>query len=144
MLQDELELQISRRGEDAAARFQEPSGFRLDFSEASVAALEELIAEIAEFVSEVAEEQVEGLVQDFGCYLFETARRTFGGKYYWMQELEQPVLSLAGPESSVALVAFTRVRRRIRGEAPEPLPLFFADFARRLRAAAPGDDILCL
>lgn len=137
---DELEQQISTRADDAATRFQEPSGGRLDFSEASVAAVDALVAEIAEFIADVPQDQAEGLVQDFGCYLFETARRTFGGKYYWMQEHQQPVLVVGNPEFTVGLIAFTRVRGRLRSEVAEPLPVFFSGFAERVRSAQPGDD----
>jgi len=45
-----------------------------------------------------------------GCYVFETARRNYGGTYYWLQDERQPVLIAGGPDFFVSVGAWQKVK----------------------------------
>lgn len=54
---------------------------RLDYSEDSLAVIEELLDEASAFTGDMSEEQLDDLAQQFGCYILEVGRRTCGGRY---------------------------------------------------------------
>lgn len=55
-----------------------PAG-ALDFSRKSLEVIEAALAEAAPYHSEIPRDQSRTLVQQFGCYVLEVARREFGG-----------------------------------------------------------------
>lgn len=114
----------------------------LDFSEASLQSVEEMLAEAAEFVEEIPEEDFATLVQNFGCYLMEVGRKEFGGRYYWLRERNQPVLVVGEPDYRVAMLGWEKVRGRLSGDEGDNIPFFYAGFAKRSREATSGDDVL--
>ena len=48
-----------------------------------------------------------------GSYVFETARKNYGGEYFWIQEEKQPVLIAGFPDFTVSMKAWEKVRRRL-------------------------------
>ncbi|MGE3803617.1 MAG: hypothetical protein AB7K24_02975 [Gemmataceae bacterium] len=76
----------------------------LDYSEASLVAVDELLSEAADFVDEMSPEQINLLAQDFGCYMLEVGRREFGGRYLWFEQRDQPLLVVGEPAFRVALL----------------------------------------
>src|SRR5262249_56543363 len=80
---DELPDQIARSAEKAVAMCEARGGGELDYSEVSLAVVEDTLAEANQWVSEMTPAQVTTLVQDFGCYILEVGRREFGGRYQW-------------------------------------------------------------
>lgn len=59
------------------------------------------------------EENLYSLASMVGCYVFETARRNYGGEYRWSEEEQQPVLIAGLPHFWVAIRAWEKVRGRI-------------------------------
>jgi hypothetical protein len=139
---DDFAQQIARTADEAVAMWQDGAGVALDYSEASLAVVDEILEEVASDVEEMTPEQTECLVQDFGCYILEVARRQFGGRYYWFEQRDQPVLVVGEPSFRVALLAWDRVRARLGGDPADNIPFFFAGFAERVRYAEPGVDAL--
>jgi hypothetical protein len=117
-------------------------GTPLDYSEASLAVVEETVAECGEWVSEMTSEQLTILIQDFGCYILEVGRRQFGGVYQWHEDRDQPVLVVDESGSRIAVITWDKVRGRLGGDEGDNLPFFYAGFADRVRQAVPGDDVL--
>lgn len=78
---DESHDQIARSAEKAVAMCGGRGGAELDYSEASLSVVEDMLAEAGHWLSEMTPEQVTTLVQDFGCYILEVGRREFGGRY---------------------------------------------------------------
>ena len=128
----------------AVATLQERAGGRLDYSPASLAAVDDILAEVSGYVSELDEAVVTGLVQQLGCYVLEVARRAYGGTYYWHEEGEQPVLVVGEPEAHVALMAWSKVTGRVTGDEGDAIPFFFEGFAERAAAPEPGSSVLFL
>ncbi len=64
---DELTRDIADAAAQAVAMCTSRGGGTLDYSEASLVRVEEMLAEAADFVPGMTPEQVTSLVQDFGC-----------------------------------------------------------------------------
>jgi hypothetical protein len=73
--------QVTRTAAKVVEMSNTRDGQSLDYSEASVSVIEDMIKEASAFVGEMTPEQRDILVQDFGCYILEVARREFGGRY---------------------------------------------------------------
>ena len=139
---DELSDQITRAAEKAVALCEARGGNRLDYSEPSLAVVEEMLVEAGQWLSEMTPKETATLVEDCGCYVLEVARREFGGRYLWHDGREQPVLVVGESAFRVAIITWDKVRGRLGGDAGDNPPFFYAGFARRARQAVPGTDAL--
>ena len=138
----ELVDRIARAAENAVATCDARDSGQLDYSEASLAVVEEMLAEAGQWLSEMTPEQVTTLVQDLGCYVLEVGRREFGGRYQWHEGRDQPVLVVGEPSFRVAIITWDKVRGRINGDTGDNIPFFYAGFAGRARQAVPSTDVL--
>jgi hypothetical protein len=139
---DDLTQDIVRAAEDAVAACEHLRGKPLDYTEASLAAVEEALAEAAGWHDELTAEQLQNLAQSFGCYVLEVARREFGGRYCWFDRRNAPVLVVGEPVFRVALLTWDQVQGRLSGDAGCNIPFLYAGFAERVRQAEPGTDAL--
>ncbi|MBN6207464.1 hypothetical protein JYK21_13400 [Ralstonia pickettii] len=139
---DELLQEVERLAAKALTDFNDRAEGRLDFSEASLQIVEEMLAEAALYRQDLEVDVIEGLVTRFGCYILEVGRRQFGGTYSWLEERSQPVLVVREPEAHIALMTWDRVRGRISGDAGDNIPFFFEGFAQRARTAPTGTRAL--
>lgn len=115
---------------------------RLDYSEDSLAVVEELLAEASEFAGDMSEEQLDNLAQKFGCYILEVARRTCGGRYLWHPDRDAPVLVVGEPRFRVAMLTWDKTKSRLLGDEADNIPFFYAGFAGQVRSATDGFDTL--
>src|SRR5260370_11033092 len=139
---DELTQEIVRTADEAVASFQERAGGTLDFSEASLQTVEEMLNELAEYGDQMSPKQLRVLAQDFGCYILEIGRREFVGRDSWFEQGDQPVLIVGGPALLIAMVTWEKVLSRLSGEPADNIPFFYAGFAGPARRAEPGVDAL--
>jgi hypothetical protein len=114
----------------------------LDYSEASIQVVENILAMASTHVPQMQKQAVDGLVEVFGCYVLEVGRRQFGGRYCWDGQSNQPVLVVGEPNFRIAMMTFDRVQSRLRGNPEDHIPFFFEGFAGRVRKAQPGEDSL--
>ncbi|VTT99054.1 Uncharacterized protein OS=Shewanella sp. HN-41 GN=SOHN41_03035 PE=4 SV=1 [Gemmataceae bacterium] len=114
----------------------------LDYTPASLAVLEEVLAGIAAGFAELTLDQRRVASQQFGCYVLEVAHREFGGRYAWFEQRDQPLLVVGEPEFRVALIAWDKVLGRLSGDPADSIPFFYTGFAERVRRAVPGTDAL--
>ena len=128
----------------AVAALQERAGGRLDWSVDSLKVVDEMLVEVSEYVADLDEAVVTGLVQQLGCYVLEVGRRAFGGEYFWHEEGEQPVLVVGEPEAHVALMTWSKVTGRITGDAGDDIVFFFDGFAAKATKPEPGSNVLFL
>jgi hypothetical protein len=115
------------------------SGNQLDYSEQSLEILDELLGEVAAFRNEMDAALISDLTAQAGSYIFEVARRTYGGTYFWYDALDQPILVTGLPDFEISLVAIDKVRMRIENGDAENIPFFFQGYADRVKQAKPGD-----
>jgi hypothetical protein len=137
----ELSDQIVRSARKAVVMSEDRGGI-LDYSEASLAVVEEMLDEAGRWLTGLTPDQISTLVEDLGCYILEVGRREFGGRYQWHDGRDQPVLVVGEPAFRVALITWDRVRGRLGGDAGDNIPFFYAGFAGRARQAVPGTDAL--
>ena len=139
---NEFEDQIADNAERAVDQLRDRSSDSLDYSESSLSVVEDILAEASDFVDQMPEDQVEALVQLLGSYIFEVGRREFGGKYYWHDGRDQPVLVVGEPDYKIAILTFDKVRGRLSGDEADNIPFFYQGFATRARNPEPGSDVL--
>jgi hypothetical protein len=80
---NDIGAEVGRMAGEAALIVKDRTGKAPDFSEQSVAVIEETLEEASRYFSDLPEDQARQLVQCFGCYLLEVARHQFGGSYRW-------------------------------------------------------------
>lgn len=139
---NEVQGNVAATADKAVALLQERAGGRLDYSAASLAVVDELLAEAAGYAGELPEASVVGLMQQLGCYALEVGRRAFGGTYYWHEEAEQPVLVAGEPAAHVGLMTWSKAMGRLAGDEGDSLAFLFAGFAARAGAPKAGDEVL--
>jgi hypothetical protein len=134
----EIGAEVERMAGEAALIVKDRTGKAPDFSERSLAAIEGTLDEASRYFADLPEDQAIKLVQYFGCYLLEVARRQFGGTYLWHEQRDQPVLVVGEPKFHVAIITWDKVRGRLRGDKADNVSFFFDGFAQRVRRAEPG------
>jgi hypothetical protein len=139
---NEVLSEVTHSAERAIASLQARAGGRLDYSVASLQAVDEMLVEASEYVAELEEDVVTGLVQQLGCYVLEVGRKAFGGEYFWHDEGEQPILVVGEPEAHVAIMTWSRVVGRLTGDVGDDIPFFFNGFAEKAAEPEPGSSVL--
>ncbi len=106
----------------------------LDYSIESLKVIDNLLEEIADFVDEMSEEYIERIIEDTGAYIFEVVKRNFGGKYYWYDDLNQPILVTGQPKFEASLLAYEKVRGRLKNGYEDNIPFFFEGYVEVVQA----------
>ena len=78
----------------------------------------------------------------FGCYVFETARKNYGGEYLWVRDEEQPVLVAGLPDFQVSIRAWQKVRGRLVNGKEDSIPFYIAGYMEHIEHAKKGDFIM--
>ena len=141
-MSDGLADEVRRVAAELVEGLQGKAAGRLDYSEASLDVVEELLDEASDFVAAMPGEQVDNLARQFGCYILEVARRTWGGRYLWFPDRDAPVLVVGEPRVRVAMLTWDKTKSRLAGDNADNIPFFYAGFARRVRDAPDGVDVL--
>jgi hypothetical protein len=137
-----LARDIAGAAEDAVAVCEYLRGEPPDYSEASLAVVDEALAEAASWEDDLTPDELRNFARSFGCYVLEVARRAFGGRYRWYEQREAPVLVVGEPAFRVALLTWDQVRGRLAGDLSCSIRFLYAGFAERVRRAEPGTDAL--
>ena len=139
-----IQEEVTTAAERAVTSLQARAGGRLDYSAASLAAVDEMLAEVSGYVADLDEAVVTGLVQQLGCYVLEVARRAYGGTYYWHDDGEQPVLVVGEPDAHIALLTWSKVTGRLTGDVGDDIVYFFHGFAEKAALPEPGGSVMFL
>lgn len=137
-----LATQVREKAELAVSQFQKRAGGKLDYSERSLSVVEEMLAEAAQYTSQMQPGDVKALTELMGSYILEVAYRRHGGKFEWHEGRNQPVLVVGAPKFRVALMTFDKVKGRLSGDKADNIVFFYEGFATRLKSAAPGANVL--
>ncbi len=138
----DLGSQVKEKAGLAVAQFQDRAGGRLDYSEKSLATVEEMLEEAAQYAGQMPQQDVNALVELLGSYILEIAYRVHGGSFYWHEQKNQPVLVVGEPKFHVAIMTFDKVRGRLGGDDADNIPFFYEGFAARIRSAKRGTKAL--
>lgn len=114
------EEQAAENARTCVRMFAEEWDVQLDFSPASIAALDSLAGEF--------HRRGEPLPEPVGAlsawYLAEVVRKEFGGEYFGTDEAPGAVLVVGGPETGVAVHAYEKVFSRARNGEEDDLRFF--------------------
>lgn len=111
----------------------------LDFSVDSLTTIDDMLDEASDFYPEMPDTQRNNIIQSFGAYIFEVARRNYGGKYFWYEQGNQPIFVTGMPDFEISLIVFNKVKGRLENGKEDNIPFFFAGYAERVENAKPGD-----
>lgn len=100
----------------------------LDFSVKSLNVLDELLDDIRDIFDDLPEERQEALVTSCGSYVFEVARRNFGGAYFWNDSANQLILVTGLPDFEVSIMAFDKVKSRIINRDEDSISFYFLGY----------------
>ncbi|MZQ81079.1 hypothetical protein GQF01_02880 [Paenibacillus sp. 5J-6] len=120
-MQSKLEQDIITTAESFANNFSDKGNF--DYSVQSLRKLDDILEELCEY--QIDDDTIDSVSSMAGSYIFEVARRNYGGQYIWVQERDQPVLVTGEPEYSISIFAFDKVRGRIRNGKEDDIPYYF-------------------
>ena len=96
---------------------------KLDYSIDSLTALDALLGETP--VASLEDGLVTALAAQAGCYIFEVARRTYGGTYYMDARTEQPLMIISEPDFSVSFLAIEKATGRLKNGDEDNIPFYF-------------------
>jgi hypothetical protein len=105
----------------------------LDYTVESLQLVDEALEDASDHIDDMSEARKKSLIQSAGAYIFEVARRNFGGKYYWYDQLDQPIFVTGQPEFEASFLAFEKVKGRLDNGAEDNIPFFFAGYVERVR-----------
>lgn len=128
-MQNKLEQDIRSTAESFTTNFSDRGNF--DFSVESLKHVDDLLDEISDF--EIDEDHLESISSMAGCYIFEVARRNYGGRYYWDQDRKQPVLVTGEPDFSVSILAFEKVKGRVQNGKEDSIPFYFDGYIEAVK-----------
>lgn len=100
----------------------------LDFSIKSLNTVDQILEDASEFYDEMNEDQKRNIISKTGSYVFEVARQNFGGKYFWYNDLNQPILVTGQPEFEMSLLAFEKIKGRLENGIEDNIPFFFEGY----------------
>lgn len=102
-----------------------PAKGNFDFSIESLSDVNSFLDEVGDFIFD-DEKALNKYAVAVGAYVFEVARRNYGGEYFMIKEEMQPVLVAGQPDFYVSIKAWDKVRKYVK-EGPENDMKFYVD-----------------
>ena len=111
-----------------------------DYSIESLAVVDRLLEELGSY--ELDEDSIYNTASMVGCYVFETARRNYGGEYLWVNKEQQPVLIAGLPDFQVSIRAWQKVRGRLANGKEDSIPFYIAGYKEHIEKGKKGDFVM--
>ena len=102
----------------------------LDYSVKSLEVVENMLDEAFDFYTQMDKEQQKNLITTVGSYIFEVARQNFGGKYFWYDKLNQPILVTGQPNFEASIIANDKVEKRVVNGVEDNIPFYFIGYVQ--------------
>ena len=112
-----------------------------DYSIRSLNVLDSLIEDFSDFADVSDEEIIDDFCAQAGSYILEVARRTYGGVYFWEDNLKQPLLKTGLPDFEISILTFQKVKNRIVNGDEDNIPYFFKSYSECVRKAEKGSVV---
>ena len=125
-------------GEDPIFPFIKKGSF--DYSVESLKVVDQLLEELSSY--EPDEDGICNLASMVGCYIFETARKNYGGEYYWIEKEQQPVLIAGLPDLQISIRAWEKVKGRLINGKEDDIPFYIAGYKEHVEHGKKGDFIM--
>lgn len=78
------------------------------------------------------------MITTVGSYIFEVARQNFGGKYFWYDKLNQPILVTGQPNFEASIIANDKVEKRLVNGVEDNIPFYFEGYVELVNAEKSG------
>lgn len=111
-----------------------------DYSIESLSVVDQLLEELSDY--EPDEDALYNTASMVGCYVFETARKNYGGEYFWVQKEQQPVLIAGLPDFQVSIRAWEKVKGRLINGKEDSIPFYIAGYKEHIKQGKKGDFIM--
>lgn len=142
-IQNDFIASITVNANTLVTTFNKPLNNQLDYSVESLQIVDEdILKHVYENQQDLDENMKDDIIRQAGSYIFEVARRNFGGKYYWYDPLNQPILVTGQPIFEISILAFEKVKQRIENGDEDNIPFFFKGYTQRVKAAKQGDQAM--
>ena len=102
----------------------------LDYSPESLEEVEDILDAFSN--DDLDEDALFNISSSIGCYIFETARRSYGGEYFWIEKERQPVLVAGLPDFSVGIKAWEKTRGRLLNGPEDSIPFYIAGYKEHI------------
>ncbi len=103
---------------------------KFDYSFESLDAVDSLLDDASDVVDD--EEIIFNIRTMAGSYVFETARRNYGGEYYWIPNEQQPILVAGEPDFSVSVKAWEKVGDYLKNGKEDSLSFYIAGYREHI------------
>lgn len=124
----ELMTDIIHTAESFAENFKDKGNY--DFSRDSLLDVNALLDEIGDYVFD--EDDLYNCYTMIGSYIFEVARRNYGGKYYWVNDEQQPILVAGGPDFTVSIKAWDKTRMYIKNGSEDDIQFYIDGYRNHI------------
>ena len=140
--QSEFIKDMTSNAERISEAYNELLGGALDYSVKSLSALDELLDQFHNNQNDIDAEMKSDVIAQAGSYIFEVARRNYGGKYYWYEHMNQPILVTGQPNFEISIIAFDKVKMRIENGKDDQIPFYFKGYEERVKSGKNGDKTM--
>lgn len=136
---DDFTVKMMENSKICVEHFKDKYQNKLDFSEKSLELIEEILDEASEFLDQIPQQQKSWIINILGSYVFEVARKYYGGKYYMYDERHQPILVTGQPDFEISILVFDKIVGRLENGKEDNIPFFFQGYSERVKNAKKGD-----
>lgn len=109
----------------------------LDYSIESLTVVDRLLDDMSDY--ELDEDAMDNVTSMVGCYVFETARKNYGGEYFWEEDEGQPVLTAGLPDFQVSIRAWEKVRKFLENGKEDSISFYVAGYQEHIQNGKKGD-----
>lgn len=141
-IQQEFISKATNNAEKIVRAFNTKYDGAFDYSIRSLNVLDGLIEDFSDFADISDEEIIEDFCAQAGSYILEVARRSYGGVYFWEDNLKQPMLKTGLPEFEISILTFEKVKNRIINGDEDNIPYFFKGYSESVRKAEKGSVVM--
>jgi hypothetical protein len=135
---DEFTMQIISDAKQCIECYKTKYNNKLDYSVKSLGYIENILEETRQNNHLLNESEKAKIIIIVGSYIFEVARKNYGGKYYWYEKGNQPILVTGQPKFEVSIIAMDKVKGRIENGKEDDIVFYFQGFVDKVEQAKPG------
>ena len=124
----QLMVDIINTAENFVTNFSDK--MHLDFSIKSLDEIDDFLDEMCNY--DLDEDSIYNIYTMVGSYVFEVARRQYGGRYYWLNEEQQPILVEGEPDFTVSIKAWDKVKKYLKNGSEDNIAFWVQGYKEHI------------